>query len=332
MDIVTQGLLGGVLGQSVAREGEKRIATLVGVVSGMLADADILIQSSSDPLLNIEFHRHFSHSLIFIPFGALIAALMLWPVLRKRLQFSRIYLYALAGFSLSGVLDACTSYGTHLLWPFSDERIAFHIIAIVDPVFTLILFLGLVFGLRMQARQFARYALLLASAYMGLGFIQMQRAELVAAELATSRGHVPVKSVVKPTMGNLLLWRSVYIYSGRIYVDGVRVSPTGPTKIYTGGSVGLFDPVGVFPELERDTVLSGDIERFTRFSDGFVSIHPEHPNVLGDIRYSMLPTSVSPLWGIVMDKNYSSLHVDYRFYRQMTMKDRAEFKRMLFGD
>ena len=332
MDIVTQGLLGGVLGQSVARTGEKRIATLVGVLSGMLADADVLIQSSSDPLLNIEYHRHFSHALIFIPIGALIAALLLWPFLRKRLPFSRIYLYALAGFSLSGLLDACTSYGTHLLWPFSDERIAFHIISIVDPVFTLLLLLGLVFGLRSQARPFARYALLLAAAYMGLGFMQMQRAELLATELATSRGHAPVKAVVKPTMGNLILWRSVYIYHDRIYVDGVRVSPAGQTKIYPGSSVELFDPLRTFPELERDTVLFGDIERFVRFSDGYVAVHPEHSDVLGDVRYSMLPTSASPLWGIVMDRKNPLLHVDYRFYRQMTMKDREGFKRMIFGD
>ena len=69
MDILTQGLVGGVLAQSLARKNERKIATLVGVVAGLLADADILIRSSSDPLLNIEYHRHFTHSLVFIPVG-----------------------------------------------------------------------------------------------------------------------------------------------------------------------------------------------------------------------------------------------------------------------
>lgn len=66
-----------------------------------------------------------------MPFGALIAALLLWPFLRKRLPFARLYLFALLGYCLSGVLDAFTSYGTNLLWPVSDARVAFNIISVL---------------------------------------------------------------------------------------------------------------------------------------------------------------------------------------------------------
>lgn len=91
MDILTQGLLGGVLAQSVAGKNEKKIATFAGVVAGLLADADILIRSSSDPLLNIEYHRHFSHSLLFIPIGAAIALIILWPLLHRHIATKRLY-------------------------------------------------------------------------------------------------------------------------------------------------------------------------------------------------------------------------------------------------
>ena len=40
------------------------------------------------------------------------------------------------GFSTHGVLDACTSYGTQLGWPFSDVRFAWSNVSIVDPLFT----------------------------------------------------------------------------------------------------------------------------------------------------------------------------------------------------
>ena len=40
------------------------------------------------------------------------------------------------GYGTGGLLDTCTSYGTHLLWPFSTTPMAWSIIAIVDPVFT----------------------------------------------------------------------------------------------------------------------------------------------------------------------------------------------------
>src|SRR5690242_17240343 len=127
MDLLTQGLLGASLAQSGTRQNETRLATGVGFFAGLLADADILIQSVNDPLLTVEFHRHFTHSIFFVPFGSLIAALILWPFLRKRLSFSRLYLFCFLGYSLSGVLDALTSYGTHLFWPVSEERVALNI-------------------------------------------------------------------------------------------------------------------------------------------------------------------------------------------------------------
>ena len=106
MDLLTQGLLGASLAQSGTRQNEARLATGIGFFAGLLADPDILLQSANDPLLTVEFHRHFTHSIFFVPFGGLIAALILWPFLRKRLSFSRLYLFCFLGYSLSGVLDA----------------------------------------------------------------------------------------------------------------------------------------------------------------------------------------------------------------------------------
>ena len=85
MDLLTQGLLGTAMAQAGAKQQEIRIATGIGFLAGITADVDILIQSENDPLLNIEFHWHFTHSLFFVPLGALIVALLLWPFLRKRL-------------------------------------------------------------------------------------------------------------------------------------------------------------------------------------------------------------------------------------------------------
>lgn len=63
MDLLTQSLIGAGLAQAGARRDELRMATGIGLVAGLLADADVLIQSSADPLLQIEYHRHFTHSL-----------------------------------------------------------------------------------------------------------------------------------------------------------------------------------------------------------------------------------------------------------------------------
>jgi inner membrane protein len=176
LDPLTQGLLGGALALSVANKKESRLAAAIGFTAALPADADILIGASNDPLLNIEFHRHFTHSLIFIPIGALIVASILWLLLRKRIGFKGIYFYALLGYATSGLLDACTSYGTHLLWPFSDERIAWSIIAIIDPVFTLALLIALILGFKYYKPGSTRVGLAFAGAYLLLGLWQHQNA------------------------------------------------------------------------------------------------------------------------------------------------------------
>jgi len=173
--------MGAALSLSAAKKTEARYAAAAGFVAALLADADVLISSPGDTLVNLEFHRHFSHALVFIPIGALLAALLLWPWLRRRLEFGRIYLFALLGYATAGLLDACTSYGTHLLWPFSDTRIAWSIIAIVDPLFSLILLVAVILAWKRckpeparigldESRLFAPTKVKLRAVFLGMHF------------------------------------------------------------------------------------------------------------------------------------------------------------------
>ena len=70
MDPISQGSLGATLAQTVAGREKIKAATLLGCFGGLAPDLDIFIQSPSDPLLFLEFHRQFTHSLFFIPFGS----------------------------------------------------------------------------------------------------------------------------------------------------------------------------------------------------------------------------------------------------------------------
>ena len=331
MDIVTQGLIGATFAQAGARPNEVRLASLVGFCAPLLADADALIRSAEDPLLFLEYHRHFTHALIFIPFGALLASLLLWPLLRQRLEFKRVYLYALLGYATAGLLDACTSYGTHLLWPFSDERVAWSIISIFDPIFSLVLIAAIVFGAVKHQPLAARAGMVFAAAYLSLGAIQHDRAESLAQLQAQQRGHVIERLVVKPTMGNLLLWRSVYETDGMYYVDAVRVGLPGNDKVFTGNRVRAFDINRDLPQLTDQIRVYRDIERFELFSDGFLAWHPERPNVLGDVRYAMLPTSIRPLWGIELDLDAPHERVTFHTYRTMPDTERKAFITMLLN-
>jgi inner membrane protein len=331
LDIVTQGLLGAALAQAAASTQEVRIATGIGFASALLADADTLIRSADDPLLNIEFHRHFTHSLIFIPIGGLLAALILWPFLRRHITFKRLYFFAFLAYATSGLLDACTSYGTQLLWPFSDERIAWRIIAIVDPVFSIALLVAIIFGARKHKTGFAQIGLCIAGMYLLLGVFQHQRAFDVAEQLAAQREHQIERMIVKPTMANLLLWRSVYESDGVFYVDGIRVGLFDDNRVYQGNSAKRFVPDRDIPELDASSALHHDIERFLYFSEGYVITDSTRDNVLVDVRYSMLPTGLAPLWGIDMNVESKTQHAQFVNYRDRTEDTRERFISMLLG-
>lgn len=330
MDLVTQGLLGAVAAQSVSKPGHTRIAALAGSAAALLADADVLIRSGQDALLTLEYHRHFTHALLFIPVGALIAAALLWLPMRRHLPFRQLYAYTFIGYATAGLLDACTSYGTHLLWPFSDVPVAWSIIAIVDPLFSLILLAGLVVAWRTRHRRGAWFALALAGAYPVFGAVQHQRALQVAEALAAQRGMASAEVLVKPTMGNLVLWRVMAVSKTHVQVDAVRVGLFAGSRIYPGESARLVDP-DTWQQLPKDSVAYRDLQRFHAFSRQLLVEHPEKPNWIGDGRYSMLPESIVPIWGIRLDPAKPDQPAAFEVDRAFPDETRRKFIDMLLG-
>ena len=53
------------------------------------------------------------------------------------MAYRQVWFIALLGYGTNGLLDACTTYGTLLLWPFSNARIAWNNVSVIDPLFTL---------------------------------------------------------------------------------------------------------------------------------------------------------------------------------------------------
>lgn len=312
MDPITHGVLGAAAGQSASQRREIRLAALAGLAGGMAPDLDVLIRSSSDPLLIFEYHRHFTHSLVFIPVGGLIVSFLLWMLFRRwNVRFWRLYLFATLGYATHSLLDASTSYGTMLLWPFSNARIAWDFIAIVDPLFTLPILAGGVLAFITKNRRWAVAALCFALAYLAFGLIQRERAEAMIAETALMRGHDYVRIDAKPNLGNLFVWRTMYESNGRYYIDALRLGTFADNKLFEGDSVEKVDTATAFPELSRDSVQYKDLLRFRWFADDWLARAPSEPNIVGDLRYGRLPNSIEPLWGIRVAPDAPDAHVKY---------------------
>ncbi|MEO0368393.1 MAG: metal-dependent hydrolase [Pseudomonadota bacterium] len=313
MDPITQGVLGTNAAQLVANRRDKIEAAVVGFLAGLAPDLDVLVRSTDDPLLALEYHRHFTHALIFIPVGALIVALA-YSLIKYRTvvasRFKQIYLFAFAGYATHALLDACTTYGTQLFWPFSDIRIAWNNVSVVDPLFTLPLLALTILSIMRRSTLIAGIGMGYALGYLAFGFIQEDRAKEIAASLAQSRKHQAIGLGVKPSFANLLVWKSVYEHNGKYYVDAIRIG--FDHKIYTGTSTEKLVVAKQFPWLSADSQQARDIERFRWFSADHLGVDPDNGNRVIDIRYSLIPNQLTGMWGIVLDPQASDeAHVDF---------------------
>lgn len=333
MDPLTQGALGAALPQATRRNTQLGIAGALGFLAGMAADLDVLIRSDTDPLLFLEYHRQFTHSLIFIPVGGLICALALhWLLGRRRgLAFAQTLLFCTLGYATHALLDTCTSYGTMLFWPFSDARFSWSIVSVVDPLFTVpVLTLVVLAGLRRKPA-LARVALAWAGIYLTLGTLQHHAALDMGGEIAASRGHSPIRLEAKPSFGNILVFKTIYETSDRFYVDAVRAGIVPRT--FPGTSVQKLVPSRDLPWLDPASQQAEDVERFRWFSQGFVAKDPEHPNRIIDVRYSFVPNDVSALWSIELAPEAPpTAHARYRTHREYARESLGKLWPMVVGD
>ena len=329
MDPLSQGAVGAAFAQSSANKKNIFKIGVIGFLAGLAPDLDILIKSSTDPILFLEYHRQFTHSLFFIPFGSLIVALMLFPFVKSSMSVKTVYYASLLGYATHGLLDACTSYGTQLFWPFSNERVTWNNISIVDPLFTIPVLILVVIAIKTKKKIFSFFSIGWIIFYLSLGFIQYERALLAAVELAQMRGHSPERLTLKPSFGNLILWKSIYQHKETFYVDAIRTAQS--STWCTGESIRVFDYQYHLPDLEKESQQKKDIERFRWFSQDYLGYDKER-NIVTDVRYSMIPNQIAPMWGLMIDEQRGvNDHAIWWTSRSLDQSQIDLFKNMLKG-
>lgn len=334
MDPVSQGVLGAVFAQTRGPKSAMAKAAAIGAMAGMAPDLDVLIRSSTDPLLTLEFHRQFTHSLFFIPFGGLLCSLLLYPLLGKRWQlgYRQILLWCVIGYATHGLLDWCTAYGTKLLWPLSHQPYALSIISVIDPMFTLPLLALVICAAVTKTRRYVTWALLWGAIYLAIGYVQHQRAQAMGLELAQARGHQVLRMSVKPSFVNLAVWKTMYEADGRFYVDAVKPG-FFKSRAWTGDSVERLDVKRDFPWLDSASQQARDITRFSLTSNGYLALDPNDRQRIGDIRYSLLPQEIAPLWGIALSPDAGvDRHVAFYTQRGDARAAAKRIGRMMFEE
>jgi len=304
---------------------------MLGFLSGMVPDLDIFIRSASDPLLSLEYHRQFTHSIIFIPFGGLVCAGFLYLVFKKisPFNFKQTWVYCTLGYGTHGLLDACTSYGTLLFWPFSDVRIAWNNISIIDPLFTIPILCFVVISITMKKNIYAKVAIGWAIIYLSLGVYLHTIALNTGKSIALERGHSVKRMVAKPSFGNLILWKIIYETNDQFYVDATNLLFD---KIIKGESIKKLNIKIDFPWLNKESQQYRDIKRFKWFSNDYLALNPKNKNQIIDIRYSGIPNQIGGLWGIELNQSKDNQdHVEFVSMRNASIERLEVLKNMIIN-
>jgi len=308
VDPLTHTLLGASCGYATFHRPLGRTAAAVSALAAFVPDADIFIRSSTDPLLAVEYHRHFTHSLLFAPFGAAFVASLFLLRRPNRGRFLLLWLCATCAYITHCLLDAATSYGTQLLWPLTNHRFGWDFVSVVDLLVTIPLAIGVALALQRRRPRSAVIALAVALAYIGFGAFQHSRAVSAQHTLAATRGHTIERFEVMPTLANNLIWRALYIHEGRIYADRIRVGWFSSPSIREGWSLPLVELHDLTPT-ESARNQRNSFQRFAWFSENWVARSPADASVLGDMRYSLSAEAFDPIWGIRFTDTTASTEV-----------------------
>jgi len=333
MDNVTHAALGIAAGIAVHRRGGSvSAAAVAALLAAEAPDLDVFLRASDDPLVAFRWHRHFTHSFAFMPVWALLSAWLTSLFFRRshNVGWRELFLPGLVGALTHLLCDACTSYGTMLLWPFDHGRYAWDCLPIIDLFATLPVLVLAILAWKQAAPRLAVYGLVWFTSYALLGVWQHARAETAlrqwfASQQVTRR---PERVAVKPTALNLVVWRCVWLEDGKWHTAAVRVMPFAAPQVIIGETRTALTPQspGLPAAGSPAAVIIADFSRFTQDWNSFTV--DGSAVLIGDIRFGMLPTSARPLWSVRCEPSVPSTVV---MDRSLNPGDWIRFGQMIAG-
>ncbi len=144
MDPITHGIAGSLLGKSFFSKKHARVSIFAATLGAVFPDVDTAADFvTRDPLAIVKYHRAITHSFFGLPFfSAGLAWLTRWIARKLGIETPPWWMLTLiyaVGIASHILMDGTTSFGTRMWYPFSQERVAWDLIFIVDLVFTSIL-------------------------------------------------------------------------------------------------------------------------------------------------------------------------------------------------
>jgi inner membrane protein len=289
MDTATHAALGAAIGEAVLGKKIGNWAMLWGAVAGSLPDVDLALARFEDDVGSLTHHRGITHSLLFV---LILSTILGWLVSRWYRRHPAGTTPGDWGCLFSGcllthvLLDACTTYGTPLLLPFSPYRVALNNIFIIDPLFTIPLLSSGVVCLFLsprgrRRRLVNRAGLALSLLYLSVTFVSRYHAQEVFAASLASQQIEAERFMTAPTPLNSILWYC--IAEGR---DGCHI---GYYSLLDRARQIRFRYVPRNDELIRDIKEDPSVQRLVQFSKGYYAVRREESRLVFEVlKFGML--------------------------------------------
>lgn len=283
MDSLTQIILGAAVGEVVLGKKVGNKSMLYGAIAGTIPDLDVIASYFTDTVSALAIHRGFTHSILF---SVLFAPLFGWLVSRydtyKNFKgWSWLFFWA---FLTHPILDAHTTWGTQLFWPF-DLRLAFKTIFVIDPLYTVPFLVFLILAMRQKRttkkrRLYNTIGLGFSSTYLLLTFFLKWMA-FNQFELALKNQDIDYLQIdTRPAPLNTILWsanvetKNAYLLGNYSFFDSQDITFKAYPKHH---------------ELLGGLVDDEKVQRMIAISEGWYTITKKGDNIyFNDLRFGLL--------------------------------------------
>ena len=286
MDSLTQIVLGAAVGNATLGKRIGNKAILYGAIAGTIPDLDVIFGKFTDTITAVEWHRGFSHSILFC---VLFSPVFGWLVnkIERKLNlgwkpWAELFFW---GMFTHPLLDAFTTWGTQLFWPI-DLSLAFNSIFVVDPLYTLP-FLGLTVASMFYKRdsvtrtKLNRLGLIISSAYLlltvGLKFFVTQKFEKALQEKNINYSEISTR----PTPMNTILWNANVETEHSYLIGDYSFFDSQPIQ---------FKTYSKNREASKELLEFPNVKRLIDISKGWFIIEKKNNNwYFNDLRFGVIP-------------------------------------------
>lgn len=300
MDSITHIVSGALIGEAIAGRQLKKKAMLWGALAQTIPDLDVISSLWMSPSQSLLAHRGFTHSFTFLLIVAPLLAFIAKRLSRKN-TISFYHWTALFGAELLThvLIDSLTTYGTAWFEPFSHQRIAFNVIFVADPFYTIWLLIPAIVLLiikntRKSRLRWATFGLVTSTLYIFYCINNKQMIDRVVKNELNKQHISYSRYMTTPSPLNNWLWYIIAETDSGYYLGYHSVFDKTDTVAYH-----------FFPRNDSliDSFRSNkEIQCLLRFSQGYYTIEGRNDTlVFNDLRFGQVMGWEDPKSRFVFD-------------------------------